>query len=123
MAIMDKELVFSMDQAITTTKESKALDFQTPGDAVGQELTIAALVTNTFAGLTGLQIKLQTSADGSAWEDVLMTPVIPAAKLVAGAEVFRVRTPHGLKRYARLNYVVSGTATAGNITAYMTKEL
>ena len=121
--ILDAMLLFSEDQKLTGTKESSVVDFQEPGDAVGQELTIRVIVAETFAGATGLQIKLQTSIDKSAWEDVIMTPSIAAAKLTRGAEVFRVRTPNGLKRYARLQYVVSGTATAGSVTAFMSKEL
>ena len=123
MAILDANLLFSEGQKITGTAESGAVDFQEPGDAVGQELTIRAIVTETFAGASGVQIKLQTSANNSDWEDVIMTPVIPVAKLTRGAEAFRVRTPNGLKRYARLQYVVSGTASAGAFTAYMSKEL
>jgi hypothetical protein len=80
-------------------------------------------VTETFAGLTSLQIKLQTSEDDSAWEDVIMTPAIPAAKLTAGKEILCIRTPKGLGRYARLNYTVSGSGSAGKITAFMSKEL
>jgi hypothetical protein len=121
--ILDAMLLFSENQKLTGTKESNVVDFQEPGDAVGQELTIRVIVAEAFAGASGLQIKLQTSGDGSAWEDVIMTPSIAAAKLTRGAEVFRVRTPNGLKRYARLQYVVSGSASAGAVTAFMSKEL
>lgn len=123
MAILDANLVFSKDQAVTTTAASTAIDLQAPGDAVGQELTLRTLVSEGFAGLTSLQVKLQTSENNSTWEDVLMTPAIAAAKLTKGAEIFCVRVPHGLKRYVRLNYVVSGTATAGKLYGYMSKEL
>lgn len=122
--MMDNDLIFSEEQKITTTANStKDIDFKSPGDAVGQELTIRAIAAEGFEGLTSLQVKLQTSADGSGYEDVLLTPAIPKAKLTRGAEIFKVRTPSGLKRFARLNYTVSGTATAGAVTAYMTKDL
>ena len=123
MAILDANLLFSKDQAITTTANSSVIDLQEPGDAVGQELTIRTVVTNTFAGLTNVQIKLQTSADNGTWEDALLSPTIPLAKLKKGAEIFCVRVPHGLKRYVRMNYVVSGTGTAGTLYSYMSKEL
>lgn len=121
--ILDKELLFSNEAAVKTTGYSTALDFKAGGDAIGQELTIRAVVTENFAGLTSLQLKLQTSADNSTWEDVIMTPAIPVAKLKAGREILCIRTPKGLERYARINYVVSGTGTAGKITAFMSKEL
>lgn len=121
--ILDKELMFSDQAAVKSTGTSDVIDFKAAGDAVGQELTIRAVVAETFAGLTSLQIKLQTSEDNAAWEDVIMTAAIPAAKLKAGTEALCIRTPKGLGRYARLNYVVSGTGTAGKITAFMSKEL
>lgn len=122
--ILDADLLFSKEQAVTSSAASTALDLQAPGDAVGQELTIHTLVTTSFAGLTSLQVKLQTSKDNSAWEDVLMTPAITLAsgKLKAGSDIFKVRVPGGLDRYVRLYYTVSGTASAGKVTAFMSKE-
>lgn len=123
MAILDANLLFSKDQAITTTANSNVIDLQEPGDAVGQELTIRTVVTETFAGLSNVQIKLQTSADNATWEDVLLSPAVALTKLKKGAEIFCVRVPHGLKRYVRMNYTVSGTGTAGKLYSYMSKEL
>lgn len=121
--ILDANLIFSKDQAVTQTgASSNTIDLQVPGDAVGQELTFHAVVSRGFAGLTNLQIKIQTSADKNAWEDVLMSAVIPLAKLKAGKEIFKVRTPSGLDRYVRLQYQVTGTGTAGAIYAYLSKE-
>ncbi len=123
--ILDKELLFSKDQAVTASAAStNAVDLQVAGDAVGQELTIRALVTATFATLTSLTLKLQTSANNSDWEDVLLTPAIAAARLVKGAEIFCVRVPKGLKRYGRMYYPVTGSnATAGKVYAFMSKEV
>lgn len=123
MSILDKNLLFSNGQKITATTNSSVIDFKEPGDAVGQELTIRVIVAEEFAGLTGLQIKLQTGDTASDFKDVLMTPTLAASDLKRGKEIFKVRTPGGLKRYARIAYVVSGTATAGAVTAYMSKEL
>lgn len=121
--ILDANLLFSDAQKITGTATSEVVDLKAPGDAVGQELLIRAVVGEAFAGLTSLQIKIQTSADDSTWEDVLLTPAIVAAKLTKGKEILAVRVPKGLKRYVRLNYTVSGTASAGTLTAFMSKEL
>jgi hypothetical protein len=121
--IMDKELIFSENEAVKGTVNSKVLDFKEGGDAVGQELTIRTVINKTFAGLTSLQIKVQTSPDNETWEDVIMTPAIPVAKVTAGGEVMCIRTPKGLDRYARLAYVVAGTGTAGELTSFMSKEL
>ena len=123
--ILDNELFFSDKQAVTADAAStNALDLGAAGDAVGQELTIRAVVTTTFATLTSLTIKVQTSANNSDWSDVVLSPAIAVASLVKGAEVFTVRVPKGLKRYVRLYYDVTGSnATAGKISAFMSKDI
>ena len=124
MAILDANLVFSKDQAITATANSNGqINLGVRGDAVGQELTLRVIVTETFATLTSLAIALQTTENNN-WVDFLLTPAIPVAKLKKGAEIFCVRIPHGLSESVRLKYTVTGSnATAGKVTAYMSKEL
>lgn len=126
MAILDKLLVFSEDQAVTATAYStNTLDLGQGGDAVGQELTLRVLVTEAFATLTNLRIILETRAAGTDdWEEVVLSTAIPAAKLTKGREIFCVRVPRGLKRHVVLTYNVGGSnATAGKVTAYLSKEL
>jgi len=123
--ILDKDLLFSKDQAVTSDAAStNALDLVSDGDAVGQELAFHVVVTQAFATLTSLTIKIQTSANNSDWSDVLLTPAIAAASLTKGTEILYVRVPKGLKRYVRLYYDVTGSnATAGKITAFMSKDI
>lgn len=123
--ILDKELVFSSEQAVTADAAStNVLDLKAEGDAVGQELAIHAVVTANFATLTSLTIKVQTSADNSSWSDVVLSPAIPVASLKKGEEVFCIRVPKGFKRYVRLYYDVTGSnATAGKVTAFMCKDI
>lgn len=123
--IIDKDFLFSEKQAVTASAAStNAIDMGAAGDAVGQELTIHAVVAVAFATLTSLTIKVQTSANNSDWSDVVLSPAIAAASLTAGKEVFCIRVPQGLKRYVRLHYTVTGSnATAGKITAFASKDL
>ena len=123
--IIDKDFLFSEKQAVTASAASaNAIDMGAAGDAVGQELTIHAVVTTAFATLTSLTIKVQTSANNSDWTDVVLSPAIAAASLTAGKEVFAIRVPQGLNRYVRLHYTVTGSnATAGKITAFASKDL
>ena len=123
--IIDKDNLFSNEQAVTASAaSSNALDLGAAGDAIGQELTIHAVVTTSFATLTSLTIKVQTSANGTDYTDLLLSAAIPVASLVAGKEIFTVRVPQGLKRYVRLHYTVTGSnATAGKITAFASKDL
>lgn len=122
--ILDAELIFSEKQAVTTTAAStKTIDLQVGGDAIGQELTVKAVVGAAFTGGTSLQFKLQTSDDNSEWTDLIMTGTIAAADLKSGATPFDVRVPKGAKRYLRMQYVASGTFTAGTVSAFLTREL
>lgn len=122
--ILDAELIFSEKQAVTGTAEStKTLDLQVGGDAIGQELTVKAVVGAAFTGGTSLQFKLQTSDDKSAWKDLIMTGAVAAADLKSGAIPFDVRVPKGAKRYLRMQYVAVGTFSGGTVSAFLTKEL
>jgi hypothetical protein len=122
--ILDADLIFSEKQAVTATAASaKVLDLQEGGDAIGQELTVKAVVGTAFAGGTSLQFKLQTSGDNSTWTDLLMTGAVAVADLKSGAIPFDVRVPKGAKRYLRMQYVAVGTFTGGTVTAFLTKEL
>ena len=122
--ILDADLIFSEKQAVTATAAStKVLDLQEGGDAIGQELTVKAVVGTAFAGGTSLQFKLQTSGDNSTWTDLLMTGEVAVADLKSGAIPFDVRVPKGAKRYLRMQYVAVGTFTGGTVTAFLTKEL
>lgn len=121
--ILDAKLMFSKEQEVTESVDSNVIDLDQPGDAVGQELTIRTVVSATFAGLTSLSITLKTSADSVTWKDVIMVPAVSAADLTKGAEVFSIRVPKGLQRYVKLSYTVTGTGTAGKLTAFMSKEI
>lgn len=121
--IIDRDFMFANGKALTTTANSDVVDMGAGGDAIGQELTFHNVVGADFAGLTSLTVKVQTSGDKSSWKDVVISPAIAGADLVAGADVFQVRVPKGLGRYVRLNYTISGTATAGTITSFASKDL
>jgi len=123
--ILDADLVFSNKQAVTATATStNKIDLGVAGDAIGQELTIHAVVDTAFATLTNLTVSLETSADYSTWTTVLSGPAIARASLTKGASIFCVRVPQGLSRYVRLKYTVGGSnATAGKVTAFASKDL
>lgn len=123
--ILDAELLFGKDQAVTATATStNVIDLGVAGDAIGQELTFHVIVTAVFATLTSLAVSIETSADDDTYTPVLSGPAIAAASLTKGKEIFTVRVPRGLSRYVRLKYTVAGSnATTGKITAFASKDL
>jgi hypothetical protein len=129
--IIDTSLVFSNQQAVTTSAPStNAIDLGATGTPFaatiplvrdigdGHPTEISVSVAQTFTGLTSLQISVQTSPDSVNWTTVDIGNVVPAASLVAGY-LFKVPkiVQEASSRYLQLYYTVNGTATAGAINA------
>lgn len=129
--IIDTSLVFSDQQAVTTsTASTNAIDLGRTGTPMfasaplvrdignGAAVDLSVSVAQGFAGLTSLQIAVQSSTDAVTWTTVDSGAVIPATQLVAG---FLIEVPKRMQnasgRYLRLFYTVVGTATQGTINA------
>jgi len=147
MAILDAKTVFANNASIAGSSGSTVIEGSTTwtgaiadggvqivdqekaGDAVGQELTIKAVVGGTAAVVGGstaatIQFKLQTGDTTSAFSDLLLS----APKAVDGAAVGTVlaefRVPSGSKRYLRVVGVIDGASiTSGNVSVYATRDL
>ena len=129
--IIDTSLVFSNQQAVTTSAAStNAIDLGATGTpygatlplvrdiGLGEPIQLSVSVGQAFVGLTSLQIWIQTSVDGTTWSTVESGAAIPAAALSRGylfAVPKLVQAASG--RYLQLYYNVIGTATAGTINA------
>lgn len=135
--ILDRTSLFSEGQAITTTSAStNVVDLGATGTPYGApvalnrdlgrgtDVPLYVGVTEAFAGLTGLRIDVQTSADAAftAPLTAFTSPTYALADLQPGARYLLPDTiPVGAnRRYMRLLYTVTGTATAGRITAGVT---
>ena len=120
--ILDKENLFSDDQAITASAAStNVVDLGVSRD-IGKGVPVPVLiqVTADFATLTSLTAEIETSdsEDFSSSETLATSGAIPAADLVAGYQFPMQYMPLGTKRYVRVNYTVAGTnASAGTVTA------
>lgn len=129
--IIDTSLVFSNQQTVTTSAPStNAIDLGVTGTPYaatlplvrdigqGEPIQLSVSVAQTFAGLTSLQVWVETSPDGVNWSVVDSGMSIPASALVAGY-LFQVPkiVQQANGRYLQLYYNVVGTATAGAINA------
>jgi len=119
--ILDKQNLFSDDQAVTVTADStNVIDLGTAGLGKGEPVRLIAQVTTTFTGGTSLKASLVTS-DSSTFNGattLVETAAIARATLVAGYEFgLGGFMPEEIKRYNKLVYTVVGTMTAGTITA------
>jgi hypothetical protein len=129
--IIDTSLVFSDQQAVTVSAPSiNTIDLGVTGTPFGatnplvrdigrgEPIDMSVSVAQAFAGLTSLQVSVQTSPDNVTWTSVDSGATVAAAQLVAG---YLFRVPHLVQnasaRYLRLYYTVTGTATQGAINA------
>ena len=121
MSILDRQVLFSNEQAITTTAASTdIIDLGSTRDIGAGELsTVLVQVTTAFDNLTTLGVALQTSSTEAFSVPIQLTAAtLPLASLTAGARFPITTVPGGTLRYLRLYYTVTGSApTTGKITA------
>ena len=121
--LLDKNTILSDAQAITTTAAStNTLDLTAAGNAVAGGLFAVCRTDVAFAGATSVQVSLQT-ADNSAFSSAttLLSVTFAAADLAAAQKLLMAMAlPLGLKRYVRAYYTVTGTATAGKLSFFLT---
>lgn len=126
--LIDASLVFSDSQAVTITAPStNYVDTLAAGDSyIGSWLVARVDVTFTAAGSATMTIDLQTDNNSSFSSPTTLVSVgstVAVATLTAHY-LLKVRIPPGAERYLRVNYTVaSGPMTAGNIDAFVTKDI
>ena len=115
--LLDAHSLFSENQAITASAASTNVVKFGKGELTYVPLLIQ--VTQSFATLTSLTIKIQTAVDAAFTTPVdLASSTIAAASLTAGTVVPINYIPSGNLGYIRIYYTVTGSnATAGKITA------
>lgn len=122
---IDKQALFSEDQAITVSAEST--NFIDLGDDASEiqaivekgEADVLVQVTKALDSGTSLAVRLDTS-DSSTFSSsttLLETEAIAEASLVAGYQFRLGKLPIGTLRYLRTYYVAVGTFDAGTVTA------
>jgi len=127
--------------AITTTRVStNVLDLLVARDVGASEplgIHVDVLATFTSTVSTTLTVDFEVcDTEGGTYLNILSSPVIPKAQLIAGTSIFRYALPVNqvlnavagiLKapgRYIRLNYTVAtGPFDTGTVFAYLTPRM
>lgn len=137
--LFDEQNMFSDAQAITADAAStNFINLGAPGTVPhapaaqkqdiggGNSLTIAAQVVEDFVGGTSLKVQLQMD-DNSSFSSptvVAESATVAVGDLVAGKMLSLTVVPPGVsEQYIRLNYDVTGSPSAGKITAGITTGL
>ena len=123
--ILDKQNLFSEDQAITVTANSTNIidlgaDSSRVQDLNEKGVTQAYFqVTTAFAGGTSIVVTLTESDSSTMLSEttVVASATVALATLVAGYQFQFSTLPLISKRYLRSTYTVVGTMSAGNIMA------
>lgn len=121
--MLDEQLKFSEDQAITATANStNTIDLGIGREvAFGNPISLYVIVKEDFNNLTSLKIAVQTANNSDMTNAVeLASSTALLANLKKGDKIPLSFMPAGNKGYVRLAYTVTGTApTTGKISAYL----
>lgn len=111
--IFDKTLLsadnLTVPKAASGATAGKTLDLRLNGD-IGQDggIKLYAQIVGTKNSAGSITTVVQTSADGSTWEDVVSSSQ-------NGNRLLAMMVPYGLKRYLRLKFVVGSTALNADV--------
>ncbi|MBR4354989.1 MAG: hypothetical protein IKP96_00205 [Elusimicrobiaceae bacterium] len=120
--LLDQNGILSEKQAITTTAAStNVIDLTAAGNFAPGAMFAVCRVDENFAGLTGMKVALETAANSNFSDAVeLASADFLTAALTTDKSLLAVAIPVGVKRYLRAKYTVTGTATAGKVSCFLT---
>lgn len=131
--LLDKQLMFSEDQAITAAADStNVIDLSSVRDVGrGEELYIALTVTETFADSgsdSTLTVELQTDDNAAMSSEAIVQSLVTLAALTAAGTQLFFRLPNealvAYQRYLALKFTPNnGNLSAGKITAGIVKSI
>lgn len=123
--MIDSQLEFSNEQAITTTAASQNVIFlgKNREVAFGNPIPLLVRIKETFNNLTSLKIAVETAVDEAFTSAIeLASTTVLLADLKEGNLVPLSFMPSGNKGYVRLKYTVNGETapTKGKVYACLT---
>lgn len=131
MAYTDAQNRFSENQSLVgsgTIVSTNWIDLLTPNKNIGMSGRgrIVATMTATLTGATAVQAQVVESANANMSSPTVIAsgPTVAVADAVAGGKpILDIALPNSTKRYIGLQYVLTGTATAGTVWAGVTETI
>lgn len=117
--LIDSQNAFCNAQAITGEAVSEnVVAFGNGECSFGTTIPLLIQVVEAFEGATSLEVQIQTATDKEFTEPkTIISSVMNEETLVEGSKCAITFLPKGNLGYMRLNFVPTGSPTAGKITA------
>jgi hypothetical protein len=125
MAILDREMIMSNAQAVTTaaaTPSTDIIDFGVAGAGKDKKVIVSvnASVTSGVAATVTFAVQDSVDAAFTSPNSLFTTAAIGKATLVAGYQVLEFTLPATVKRFVRVLITPAvGDLTAGKFNAYV----
>ena len=118
--LLDQNAMMSDGQTVASSAASAhTIDLGAAGNAVPGALFVVCRAEEAFAGLTQLSLQTDDSAEFTDAEE-LLSATFALADLGEVKNLFALAMPTGAKRYLRAYYTVTGSATAGKLSCFVT---
>lgn len=117
MGMIDKNLLFSDKQTLAAADSTNTIDWKYKFNGACGFLQ---LIGFGITGATAVTVTVKDSPDGTTWTS-RETQTFTTADMNSGQAAIAMSKP--LQRYAKLTYALTGTITAGVITAFLTNTL
>ncbi len=123
--ILDKELIFSDDQAVTVDAASTVvLNAVKAGGMYDSAWLFVKVGPIAFATTVSITVELQTATDLAFTTPVILwSKNFLVAAMTANAILARIRVPLGVLAYLRMYYDVNTSATAGAFYAAIVPDV
>ena len=122
MPFFDAKHLFSDGQEVTDSAySSKEIDCGVayPDLGEGEMLVVRFIIETAFTGGTNMAITLCHGAETAPTTQLVSVIAIAEASLTKGAYIPELKIPDQHLEFMRLYYTVSGTHSAGAITAFL----
>ncbi len=125
--ITDAQLRLSNAQAVAgtgTLVSTNTIDLLSTNRNLGrgQDMRLVVTVDTTLAGGTGFSIQYIQSANADLSSPDVLATIAATATPAAGTKIADIALADNLKRYIGVQYVRTGTYTAGAVSAHLVSD-
>lgn len=119
--LLDQNCIFSDKQAVSASGASTHIVDQGAAGDARTGLYAVVRVDESFQGVSALTASLETAdTEDFSSPKTLLSVTAQQAQLAKDAVLLAAPVPMGALRFLRVNYSVTGSGTAGKVSAFLT---